>query len=460
MLLAAAPYFQQRFNGSPWISSNFQSSILTVFTVTNLLTTVVLANFQSNDAYPRRIKASAWLNLAIFALLSFSTVVLRETSAPIYFTFLLLMIFGTSLATGLSQNGLFSYVGAFEQPRHMQGIMVGQAVAGVLPCLVQIALSLQGDATTTPSAAAAFFLTAALVAGVAAVAFARLHRRAGPRFVAKGLYHREQPGQGQGYGTAPRESDAGQHQRWALDPNPESHDAATKIPLTTLFLRLRYSALALFLAFAVTMVFPVYTNTIQSVHAPNEDDDGGQNHLPRLLRPAVFIPIALLCWNTGDLAGRLLLLLPRPACLDALGRLLGRNGGSNWSRSQSQSQTQPRSQSRWSIMLLVLAVARVLFIPLYASCNVRGRGALVHSDWFYLAVVQGLFGLSNGYVASASMMSVGELENEEKGEDGREGDEGEHSVGSVEEQEAAGGFMSMMLVAGLAVGSVFSFLVE
>jgi len=68
----------------------------------------------------------------------------------------------------------------------------------------------------------------------------------------------------------------------------------------------------------------------------------------------------------------------------------------------------------------------------------HGEGAIVQSDFFYLVVVQFLFGLSNGYLGSSCMMGVGEWVEEE-------------------EREAAGGFMGLWLVGGLAVGSLGSF---
>jgi solute carrier family 29 (equilibrative nucleoside transporter), member 1/2/3 len=113
-------------------------------------------------------------------------------------------------------------------------------------------------------------------------------------------------------------------------------------------------------------------------------------------------------WNTGDLLGRLST-LHRPLHL------------------------RPR-------FLLLLALARLLFIPLYLLCNIDGAGARVPSDLFYLAVVQLLFGASNGYLGSVCMMAAaGAVE--------------------VQEKEAAGGFMGLCLVAGLTVGSLLSFVV-
>ena len=88
----------------------------------------------------------------------------------------------------------------------------------------------------------------------------------------------------------------------------------------------------------------------------------------------------------------------------------------------------------------ILAVARAGFIPLYLLCNVNGRGAVVQSDFFYLFIVQLLFGITNGFLASSCMM-------------------GASYWVSADEREAAGGFMSMILVGGLAAGSLLSFFV-
>lgn len=72
-------------------------------------------------------------------------------------------------------------------------------------------------------------------------------------------------------------------------------------------------------------------------------------------------------------------------------------------------------------------------------CNVKGNGAVIESDIFYWVV--GLtFGMTSGWVGSNAMMAAPACV-----------DEGE--------REAGGGFMGLCLVAGLATGSMASFLV-
>jgi len=137
MFLAAAPYFLSRFASDKWIASHFQSSILSVSTITNLSSVLILTHLQSRASYPKRILASFLINIATFTLLTLSTVLWRDVSPKTYLGFLLTMVFASSLATGLVQNGLFAMVNGFGRPEYTQGIMTGQAVAGVLPCIAR-----------------------------------------------------------------------------------------------------------------------------------------------------------------------------------------------------------------------------------------------------------------------------------------------------------------------------------
>lgn len=170
----------------------------------------------------------------------------------------------------------------------------------------------------------------------------------------------------------------------------------------TLLRKLHFLAGAVFACFAVTMFFPVFTTKIVSVRT---------GHDPSLVfQPPAFIPLAFFFWNLGDLVGRVATILPfslrhRPVALFGLG------------------------------------VARLLFLPMYLLCNVGGRGAAVDSDFFYLLLVQLPFGLTNGWLGSSAMMAAAEWVDES-------------------EREAAGGFMSLCLVAGLTVGSLLSFTVS
>lgn len=400
MFLAAAPYFQRRFESSDWLLTHFQSAIISVSTVTNLGSVIVLTRLQSQASYPKRIASSLVVNNICFTLLALSTVFFRHVSADSYFGFLMLMVFAASLATGLSQNGVFAFVSGFGREEYTQAIMTGQAIAGVLPCIAREALPIivtpqvtdsnteivsvlsvppkdAEDAPESSVSAFSYFLTATAVSTLALLAFLYLVRR--------------------------HTSHRGNSEFVDVRDGAEQEESAERkvVGFWTLCKKLRWLATAVFLCFAVTMVFPVFTQEILSIQDSSTS--------PRLFQRASFIPLAFLLWNAGDLVGRLLTLVPQLRLIQY-----------------------PR-------FLFTFSLLRLVFIPLYLLCNIRGGGAVINSDTFYLIVVQFLFGLSNGWLGSNCMMGAVEWVD-------------------FDEREAAGGFMSLMLVAGLTVGSLLSFL--
>lgn len=408
MFLAASPYFQHRFRASHVLLSIFPPALISVSTVTNLLSMLLLTHLQARANYPSRILLALLLNTVAFTLLALSTVLFRSASPGAYFGFLMAIVLSASLATGLSQNGVFAHVATFGVPEYTQAIMTGQAVAGVLPCVAQIVAVLSvpastpkyvdgGSGATVPQesgkSAFAYFLTASAVSVFALLAFLLLLRR-----------HPDSSSSSSSDPPAAKASPSPDD----TEGEPLSQHAPRKVVgLVPLFLKLRLLAGAVFLTFTLTMLYPVFTQQIVSVRPA----DDAAPPLPRILQPACFIPLAFLFWNTGDLLGRLLTAVPRLKNLTLY----------------------PRT-------VLSLSVARVVFVPLYYLCNIHGEGAVVASDAFYLVVVQFLFGLSNGFLGSTCMMGAGQWV-------------------EVEEREAAGGFMGLMLVGGLTVGSLLSFLI-
>ncbi|GAM85874.1 hypothetical protein ANO11243_038830 [Dothideomycetidae sp. 11243] len=399
MFLAAGPYLEQRFRSNAWIAQNFQAAQLSVSNVGSLAAMLVLTKMQRGASYPRRIFMGLVINTLVFALLAVSTKAFTSISASSYFGFVLAMILCTSVSTALFQNGIFAFVSGYGQNRYTQGIMVGQAVAGVLPCIAQIALvlslsskriaPLEGgipgavpEAPPVPSTAAlAYFVTAVAISTGTFFAFSLLIKRRAIEKLKADVHAERSPIQG-GAQTAGK---------------------SQEVPMTLLFRKLRWPAITLFLTFVITMQFPVFTQIIIS-NTPIEK-------APKILYPASFIPLAFLFWNTGDLIGRISTAYPR-----------------------LQLTHRPRA-------LFILTLGRLIWIPLYELCNIRGRGAVIPSDLFYLLAVQLLFGFSNGYVGSSCMMGAGDwVEPEERG--------------------AAGGFMGLCLVLGLAAGSFLSFFVS
>jgi len=345
MFLAANPYFQRRFARNDNLLRNFQSAIMSVSTIGNLGSMIVLTKLQARANYPHRIAASLVLNIVVFTLLAVSTKLFLGVSAGVYFTFLMLMVLSASLAAGLCQNGVFAYVAGFGREEYTQGIMTGQGIAGVLPCIAQIVSVLSvpprkehvdGAPQQSSTSAFAYFLTATIISAVALLAFFYLQREHSSRVRLD-----------------------------EVDETPAPTERKS-IPLTRLFKKLTWLASAVFLTFVVTMFFPVFTQKILSVRDPDS--------APRLLQPATFIPLGFLFWNVGDLLGRMGPAIPAM-------RL-----------------------TAYPKILFIFSIARVAFIPLYLLCNIGGKGAAVSSDLFYLFVVQLLFGITNGYLGSSCMM--------------------------------------------------------
>ncbi|ETI28568.1 hypothetical protein G647_01018 [Cladophialophora carrionii CBS 160.54] len=399
MFLAAAPYFQKRFSASQWILNHFQAAEVSVSTITNLGSMIILTKLQKGASYPRRISSSLSINIVVFAILALSTLV--RSAAGVYFGFLLVAIFFASFSTGLIQNGLFSFASGFGRSEYTQAIMTGQAVAGVLPPLAQIISVLAvptkknkdndgaDTADASPKSAFIYFLTATVISVLALLAFFYLLRREANSRALKSA--------AKATGDEASEGDAltGATRRTSAQDAPgEEVNERPPVALGTLFRKMPFLSTAVFICFAVTMVFPVFTASILSVN--NIDS-------------AIFIPTAFLVWNIGDLVGRLVTLWPKI------------------------------SLTHYPFALFCLAMARLLFIPLYFLCNIKNKGAAISSDFFYLVIVQFLFGLTNGYLGSECMMGSGEWV-------------------LPEEREAAGGFMGLMLVGGLTVGSLLSFL--
>ncbi|KAK1245051.1 hypothetical protein MKX08_004680 [Trichoderma sp. CBMAI-0020] len=387
MFLAAAPYFASRFAGDAWIEANFQSTILAVSTLTTLAVVLILSNIQSSASYPFRINLALVINSVIFGLLTVSTAVFLDASPRQYLSFVLAMVACTSWAAGLMQNGAFAFAAGFGRPEYMQALMVGQGVAGVLPSIAQVVSVLvfppskekkdTSGEKQGESSAFYYFLAAVVISIITLGAIIPLVRRHN-RMVADRLSERLAS---------------------SMTSIEEAERATRKVvSLLHLLKKLHWLAFGVALIFTITMFFPVFTVKILSVN-----EDGGR----LIFQPFAFIPVGFLFWNIGDLAGRIATMLPY-------------------------------SLTKRPLLLFVLAVARVGFLPLYLLCNIHGRGAIIPSDFFYLVIVQVLFGMTNGWLCSNMMMASGEWVEEN-------------------EREATGGFMGLCLVAGLASGSLLSF---
>lgn len=102
--------------------------------------------------------------------------------------------------------------------------------------------------------------------------------------------------------------------------------------------------------------------------------------------------------------------------------------------------------------LVLLALLRTLFIPVFLLCNVQsplsaGRHhPVISSDWMYMLILLA-FGWSNGYISTLGMIASASVEHNPR------------LKGRREDVDVAATVASFCLVGGLTIGSLISFAV-
>ncbi|CZR55430.1 related to intracellular membrane protein involved in nucleoside transport [Phialocephala subalpina] len=386
MILQAVPFFQRRFRGSPWILRYFQAFYLVFFAFTMLAVTLYLGMQFSRPSYTKRLHVALTTYVVVSTLLMLST--LSSVATTPYFAFTLIMVVATAVANGLSQNAAFAFAARFGRTEYAPAIMTGEALAGLLPSTIGLrpipviccTLSLHeqeiGSALAFPSE---YFDVD--VSETGHTSWLTLSYFLSAAVVGVASIH------------------ALQYLARHAPPQTSPKVFLKSSNYTNLASKLRYPASANFLCLCISSVSPVFISKITSV-VPIDNA-----HV--LSRPQAFIPMAIVLWNIGDFLGSVL-------AVRSLFLL------------------------RYPGMMVGLSLARLGFIPLYLMCNIDGRGSAM-GDWFYLIIVQFLFGLSHGWLSGASMMGVTVWVGEE-------------------EREEAGAFMGMTLVIGLVAGSLLGLL--
>lgn len=349
--LAATAYLTDRFEGHEWIQANLSSSIMTVSTISATTCTLFLAQNQRGANYKTRVLMGELCIGGVFLLMALSCL-FHTLSIPLYFAFVLLCVFGSSIGVAFAQNGSFALVNTIGSV-YTQAIMVGQAVAGVLPAFISFVTALiSGDSTSASGLSSAlYFLVATAVSSVAFLLFYQSMRR-----------HSKIQGDAE-YEPAPQ----GDHDRNSDQVPPISGlvDAKAHVPLPVLLRKLMAPGFAVFMTFTVTLVYPIFTNTVPSAN-------GIRRHL--------FVPLVYLFWNVGDLVGRLLCGMPHLVI----------------------------SKSR---ALVIYGLARILMVPFFFLFSSN----MIQSDFLYL-LLQFTFGVTNGHLGSSGMMVAPDYVQEEEKE--------------------------------------------
>ncbi|ODV77734.1 uncharacterized protein CANTADRAFT_7232 [Suhomyces tanzawaensis NRRL Y-17324] len=392
--LSASAYYGERFAHSPSLVKVYSSTMMSVSTVSSTLYNYYLSQAQAGVNYQHRLNLGLGITIVVFVIMAISCISDWFIRMPdvLFFGILMVLVFLSALATCLAQNGTMAIVNVLGSI-YANAVMVGQAVAGVLPSLALIILILivgEGPKSITELAdyvekdlgVFVYYITASVIAvgSIASIYWVNSYGLNGYQLVNENEDH---------------DFDTG-------ISGPEEPEGVTKkhVPFATLWSKLKLIVLTIFLTFSITLIFPVFASKVESTHESKN----------RFLQKNIYIPFIYLIWNLGDLLGRVLCGYPRL-------RMLIKN---------------PRT-------LLTYSIGRLVFIPLFLTCNIHPGVSkpVINSDLWYI-LLQLLFGISNGQLCTSCFMIVGDYCEED-------------------EKEAAGGFTTVFLSVGLAVGSLLSY---
>ncbi|QEU62459.1 Fun26 [Kluyveromyces lactis] len=255
--LSASLYFQHDvFQDTSVYARIYISTMMTVSTISSVLSNIILSKIQHH--YTERIVSGLFFEIIVFTSLCGVVLFHRWLSHLLSFIMIMFLVLVSSVATALSQTGVMAMANVFG-PEYNHAVMVGQAVAGVLPSLVLFMVSIFNQKQEqTATGINLYFLSTSVMSFASIVAY----KRSDIPIIGGDMA-----------------------QRTADEPK-------VYVPFKVLFLKLRYLVLSIFTIFCVTLIFPVFASNTYVVRFP--------------LRNSEFIPFIFMLWNIGDLVGRII----------------------------------------------------------------------------------------------------------------------------------------------------------
>ncbi|CAH6721756.1 nucleoside transporter Fun26p [[Candida] jaroonii] len=400
--LSASAYYGERFANSTSLIKIYSSTMMSVSTLTSTIFNYYLSQVQKGVNYNLRLNFGLILTIIVFIIMAFSCVsfLFIKMNDLAFFIVLMFMVFISSLATCYAQNGTMATVNVLGGI-YANAVMVGQAIAGVLPSVALIiSILLVGDKIKTEDkkyveknyGVFVYYITASLVSITSMASLYLINTQ-----------------KVQNQYRLIDEVMEGRLSTESQGPlvDEETPVQETHVPFGLLWKKLKLIVMTIFFTFGITLIFPVFASTVESVHFDSPH---------KFFKKDIYIPFIYLIWNLGDLLGRIF-------CGTPNSRLLVKD---------------PKK-------LIIYSLSRLIFIPLFLTCNIHPytssgySSALINSDLWYI-FLQLVFGLTNGILSTSSFMVVRDF------------------CDSDEEKEAAGGFTTVFLSIGLATGSLFSYL--
>ncbi|CDO94950.1 unnamed protein product [Kluyveromyces dobzhanskii CBS 2104] len=230
--------------------------MMTVSTLSSVFANVILSKIQHH--YTERIVSGLFFEIVVFTSLCGVVLFHQWLSHLLSFVLIMLLVLISSVATACSQTGVMAMANVFGA-EYNYAVMVGQAVAGVLPSLVLFIVSVfNQQREQTATGINLYFLTTSIMSFASIVAY----RRSDIPAVGGEMTQRN------------------------------SEEPKVYVPFNVLFLKLKYLVLSIFVTFCVTLIFPVFASNTYVVNLP--------------LKNSEYIPFIFLLWNIGDLIGRLI----------------------------------------------------------------------------------------------------------------------------------------------------------
>lgn len=398
VLICSFPLFSSFFPAESSTRSNLASILSTVYCFSNLFFLGVAQRTVGTVLAVDRLRKALLVLVVISAIGTFPVIplLLPSLSASAVLIVLLAITLGLGASTAYLQSAVVA-LAALWGSDEMLSVMSGQGGIAVMVSGVQLALAVASafgggrssggdDSAEVPSLMVGISLWGLCAIGAVGCLYAT-------RFLRQ--HEQYERVMGAKSGTDP-----------ALALRGGGADGKTK----RIFWKNIRVEFAVAWVFIVTLsVFPPITTAITSTRNP----------VPRLLQPGVFIPLHFLLFNIGDYIGR--------TYAPAIPALF------------------ITAQRR----ILLLSLARTLFIPVFLACNVvtaatsgADRSPLIESDVAYFAILL-LFGITNGWTSSLCMITASSPALNPGVEES--------------EKDVAGTMAGFCLVAGLAGGSVASF---
>lgn len=253
-ILGASQYFKHDvfLDNTIW-SKIFASSMMTVSTVSSTLFNIWLAGRQ--HSYSERVVRGLIWEIAVFIILSLLALFKAWFSLPFFFISIMVLVAISSVATAMTQNGIMAVANIYG-PVFSQAVMVGQAVAGVLPSVVLFIISFSSDPSRQSTGGILFYFLTTAGVSIISILLYRMNK------IGAKLIH----------------------------ITPKNH-IALHVPFSVHYNKLKYLVLSIFTTFVVTLIFPVFASTVLVKGLP--------------LTNSQFIPFIFTVWNLGDLYGRI-----------------------------------------------------------------------------------------------------------------------------------------------------------